>query len=124
MSVPTQKAANGPHHPIPAVREHRLRVLVTLDPAAPEHVALCYLDGSPAHCVVQPRHRAYLPAVLTRDQSSRQPATAAVLSIPLADGEAGVLFPAGHRFTIWADAVVGQTVRGKGLVGHGIRCHD
>lgn len=45
-----------------AVREHALRVLVTLDPAAAERVARCYQSGRPTHCVVQPANGEYLPA--------------------------------------------------------------
>ena len=46
----------------------------------------------------------------------------AVVSIPLLPGEAEAFFGPGRRFAIWADAIVGDTTRGEGLVGNGVVC--
>jgi hypothetical protein len=63
----------------------------------------------------------YFPAVLARrEPSPPRPAMYAVLSIPLSSGEREAFFPLGQRFIIWADAIVGRTTRGDGLVSHGI----
>jgi len=103
---------------VTTVREHTLRVRVTLDQAAAERVARCYQNGRPTHCVVQAANGTYLPAVLTRDVPS-EAAPACLLIVYLAPGEADVLFPTGYRFIIWADVLVGQTVQAKGMLGHG-----
>jgi hypothetical protein len=114
-----QNTANSLKDTVTAVREQMLRVLVTFDPASAERVALCCQNGRRTHCIVQPENGPYLPAVLTPDASSPGPAPAYLLIIYLAAGEADMLFPPGHRFTIWADVLVGQTPQGKGLIGHG-----
>jgi hypothetical protein len=43
-----------------------------------------------------------------------------VLSVALSSGEGEAFFAAGRHFIIWADAIVGRTTRGDGLVSHGI----
>ena len=119
MPVPAQNTANSLKDTVTAVREQTLRVLVTFDPASAERAALCCQNGRRTHCIVQPANGPYLPAVLTPDASSPGSAPAYLLIIYLAAGEAGMLFPPGLRFTIWADVMVGQTPQGKGLIGHG-----
>jgi hypothetical protein len=67
----------------------------------------------------------YLPAVISPDE--RPPSgrgVHAVLSIPLADGEANEFFAPGKGFTIWANALIGHTVCGDGLVGYGVISPD
>jgi hypothetical protein len=44
----------------------------------------------------------------------------AVVSVALADGEAVAFFAPGQHFTIWADAVIGQTIRADGMIGYGV----
>jgi hypothetical protein len=49
-----------------------------------------------------------------------RPGVRAVVSVALAEGEAEAFFAPGQRFTIWADAVIGQTIRAGGLAGSGV----
>jgi len=80
-----------------------------------------YRNGTRTRCVVQPARRKYLPAGLSLGRTSPlRSAVPSVLSIPLADGEAEALFAPGQRFTIWADVMVGHTIRGEGLLGYGV----
>lgn len=119
MPVPAQDTAGSLKDTHTAVRERTLRVLVTFNPDSAERAALCGQNGQRTHCIVQPANGSYLPAVLTPDASSPGLAPAYLLIIYLAAGEASLLFPAGLRFTIWADVLLGQTAQGKGLIGHG-----
>jgi hypothetical protein len=119
MPAPAQNTANSLKDTDTAVQEQTLRVIVTFDPASAERAAQCGQNGRRTHCIVQPADGPYLPAVLTPDLSSPGPAPAHLLIIYLAAGEAGMLFPPGLRFTIWADVLLGQTAQGKGLIGHG-----
>jgi hypothetical protein len=107
-----------------ALREHTIRVHVTLAPVAAGRAARFFQNGHRAHCVIQPADGAYLPAVLTRDASSPAPTSACLLVVYLAAGEPDTLFPPGRRFTIWADVLVGQAVQGRGLLGHGTTCEQ
>lgn len=111
------------------MRQYRFRALVTLAPAAGQAPA----QGLPsrasalsAHacCLLEPSCcREYFPAVISRDEElPRRPGGHAVVTIALADGEADALFAPGQRFTIWADGVVGHTIRAEGLVGYGVVC--
>jgi hypothetical protein len=104
-----------------AVIQHSFRALITFGPSAPESLMRAYLDGTLTTCVVQPRSGIYFPAVLAcRESSPPRPAVHAVLSIPLSSGETEAFFAPGQRFIIWADAIVGHTTCGDGLVSHGI----
>ena len=49
----------------------------------------------------------------------RQPRMRRHSSIARGDSETWAFFTPGQRFTIWADAVVGDTIRACGLVGYG-----
>jgi hypothetical protein len=111
------------------VRQYRFRARVTLDPAAREGPARSLTSRTralTAHdcCLLQPFcYRVYLPAVISPDRElPLQPGGRVVVIIALAGGEAEALFAPGQRFTIWADAVVGRTIRPEGLVGCGVIC--
>ena len=70
--------------------------------------------------MIEPQDRIYLPAVIWGLKSSlRGQAMSAVLSLALADGEAEDYFGVGQSFTIWSDVLVGDSIRGEGLVGQG-----
>jgi hypothetical protein len=112
-----------------AVRQYRFRALVTLDAAAPEGGArglASRMRALTAHdcCLLQPFcYRVYLPAVISPNREPPlQPGGRVVVTIALAGGEAEALLAPGQRFTIWADAVVGRTIRPEGLVGYGVIC--
>jgi hypothetical protein len=49
-----------------------------------------------------------------------RPGLRAVVNVALADGEAEAFFAPGQRFTIWADAVIGHTIRADSMAGHGV----
>ena len=100
---------------------YRFRALITFGPAAREDSARGHLDGTRACCLVQPGYREYFPARISWDKELPvQPGMRAVVSVAVADGEAEAFFPPGQRFTIWADALVGQTIRPDGMIGHGV----
>src|SRR5690348_700494 len=104
-----------------AVIQHRFRALITFDPSAPGSLMQGYLDGTRTTCVIQPCFGMHFPAVLAwREPSPPGPALHVVLSVPLSSGEREAFFAPGRHFIIWADAVVGRTTRGDGLVSHGI----
>ena len=107
------------------MRQYRFSAVITLDPAAGEDAARRCLGGSYTCCVVQPRHGKYFPAVscLEDDELPLRPRVRAVLSAALADGEAKTLFAPGQRFTIWADAMIGHTIKADDQIGHGIISH-
>jgi hypothetical protein len=101
------------------MRRHSFTALVMLDPAAGDRAART--AGTLAGCLVEPSRYMYFPAVISLDTA--QPARTAVhvlVTIALSDSEVGAFFTPGQRFTIWADAVVGHTVRARGLVGYGV----
>jgi hypothetical protein len=111
------------------MRQYRFRARVTLDAAAREGAArglTSRMRALTAHdcCLLQPFcYRVYLPAVISPDRElPLQPGRRVVVAIALADGEADALFAPGQRFTVWADAVVGRTIRPEGLVGYGVIC--
>jgi hypothetical protein len=104
-----------------AVIQHRIRALITFDPSAPESLMHGYLDGTRTTCVIQPCFGMYFPAVLAcREPSPLRPAMHVVLSVLLSSGEREAFFAPGRHFIIWADAIVGGTTRGDGLVSHGV----
>lgn len=104
-----------------SVIQHSFRALITFDPSARESLVLGFLDGTRTTCVIQPCSGMYFPALLARHESPRpRLAMDARLSIPLHSGETETFFAPGQRFIIWADAIVGRTIRGDGLVGHGV----
>ena len=79
------------------------------------------LRGTHACCLRQPYLGTYLPALISAEEVlTARAAMHAVISTPLADGEAEAFFAPGQRFTIWADAVVGHMMQAHGLIGHGI----
>jgi len=103
------------------VRDYTFRALITAHPAARIRDAPGYLDRRRIRCVLQPHDRSYFPAVISRDQHQpARPGEYAMISVLLADSEAAAFFAPGQRFAIWADAIVGHSVRGYGLLGHGV----
>jgi hypothetical protein len=105
-----------------ALRQYKFRAVVTF-PAAGRTFGQRRIAGRRTRCVIQPGERIYLPAVIWGLKSSqRGQAMSAVLSLALADGEADDYFGAGQSFTIWSDVLVGDSIHGEGLVGHGAVC--
>ena len=104
------------------MRQYRFRAVITLDPAAREDAARGHLGGPHTCCLIQPGHGKYFPAVicLEDEELPLRRAVRAVLSATLSDREARALFAPGQRFTIWADAMVGHTIRADHLIGHGV----
>ena len=95
--------------------------LVTFDLAACGGAASRYLRGTRARCVVQACHQQYFLGMLSAAKLPRpEPAAHALLTVALRDGEAEAFFAPGRRLTIWADAIVGTTICGSGLVGYGV----
>jgi hypothetical protein len=81
-----------------------------------------HLGGPHACCLIRPGEGNYFPAAISTVRAElplRLPIPAIVSAAP-SDGEAQAIFAAGQRFTIWADAVVGHTIRADGPVGHGV----
>jgi hypothetical protein len=108
------------------VRQYRFLALITSAPVREgpaRHVPnlACALTVR-ACCLIQPvYHHEYFPAVISpHGEPPLSPAGRAMMTIALADGEAEALFAPGQRFTIWADGIVGHTVRAEGLVGYGV----
>jgi hypothetical protein len=101
-----------------AVRRYRFTALVTFDPVSRPGAA----SGTTACYVVEPCHRRYFPAGIALREAKLPvpPAVRAVVSIALVDGEDVAFFAPGQRFTIWADAIVGQAIRAHGRVGFGV----
>ena len=98
-------------------------ICVTLDPAANRSAARGSVNGTPARCVVEISSATYLPGRLSCTETPRSHSVAeAVLTTLIADGEATDYFATGQRFTIWADVIVGDRVRGDGLIGWGTVC--
>ena len=97
------------------MRQNRFQALVTFDPAAGGH-----LDGPNASCLVQPGHGKCFPAAISCAELTVRAGVRAAVSVALADGEAGAFFAPGQRFTIWADAIIGQTIQADGLAGSGV----
>jgi hypothetical protein len=103
------------------VKQHRFRALITLGPAAREDSARGHLGGTRTCCLVQPGYHQYFPARISwAKELPGRPGVCAVVSVALADGEAVAFFAPGQRFTIWADAVIDQTIMADGMVGHGV----
>jgi len=105
------------------LRPCSFNICVTLDPAANRSAARGYVDGTRTRCVVEVSGATYLPGRLSSTETPRPRSVAeAVLTTLMADGEAKDYFAAGQRFTIWADVIVGDRVRGDGLIGWGTVC--
>jgi hypothetical protein len=102
------------------MRKYRFRALITFDPAARGDRARGCLDATHIY-LVQPGRSRYFPAVISADgELPMPPAVPAVVTTALADGEVEAFFAPGQRFTLWANAVVGHTIRARGLAGHGV----
>jgi AcrR family transcriptional regulator len=105
----------------PQMRRHSFSALVVLDPAAPQEAAQCDSDGTRGDCPLEPGCCTYFPAVISLDGAQpARTAARALVTIALGDSEARAFFAPGQRFTIWADAVVGDPIRACGLVGYGV----
>ena len=103
------------------MKQYGFRALITFDPAAREDAAPDHLGGTRTCCLIQPSYHEYFPARISWDKGLPvRPAVRAVVSVALADGTAETLFAPGQRFTIWADAVIGQTIRADSKLGHGV----
>jgi hypothetical protein len=103
------------------VKQYGFRALITFDPAARQDCAPGHPRGTRACCLVQPGQGEYFPARISWDKELPvRPEVRAVVCLALADGEAEAFFAPGQRFTIWADAIVGQTIRADGMIGHGV----
>jgi hypothetical protein len=74
----------------------------------------CYL--------IQPRSlHAYFPAMISLAEGLPVPPGGhVVLSMVLSDSEAEAFFAPGEHFTIWADGIVGDTIRVEGRIGYGV----
>jgi hypothetical protein len=101
------------------VRRYRFTALITFDPAWRPGAAANDVGRTRACYLIEPRDRVYFPAVIASDART-MPAVRAVVSIALVDGEDVAFFAPGQRFTIWADAIVGHTIRAHGRVGSGV----
>jgi hypothetical protein len=99
------------------MRPYRLLALVTFDPAAPETQLRGYLDGTRTLCVVESSDGLFFPAVSAGWQPP--PAAQAAINVLLSEAEAACFAPC-DAFTIWADAMVGGTTWGVGLVAQGV----
>lgn len=108
-----------------AVREYEFRAIAAFDPAC-DSAAGAYLSRTRPHCVIEPSHRRYFPALISCDNQPPPLGSLSILvRIALTATEADVFFAPGQRFAIWADAIVGKTIRGEGLAGYGvITCRD
>lgn len=106
------------------MRQYRFTVLVMLDPAAGENAMRCGQSTARACCLVEPSCYTYFfPAVIeTEEEQPQQGVPRALMTTTLSDSEAGAFFAPGQRFTIWADALVGHTIRADGLAGYGVIC--
>ena len=105
----------------PRMRRHNFSALVMLDPTASEDAPRCHSDRPRADCLLETGCHTYFPAVISLDDE--QPARTlahALVTIALAGSEARAFFAPGQRFTIWADAIVGDTIQPCGLVGYGV----
>jgi hypothetical protein len=103
--------------------QYRFTAQVMLDLAAREYAARCGQSAAQACCLVEPSRYTYFPAVIETEEEQPQRGVAhALITTTLYDGEAGAFFAPGQRFTIWADALVGHTIRADGLVGYGVIC--
>ena len=105
------------------MRQFRFRALIMLDPAAGEYAVRCGRGGKRACCLIEPGYHTYFPAVIEAEEEQPPRGTPhALITATLSDSEARAFFVPGQRFTIWADALVGRTIRATGLVGHGVIC--
>jgi hypothetical protein len=103
-----------------AVRKYEFQATAALNPAC-DGAAGAHLNGPRPHCVIEPYRRKYFPALISYDNQPPPLASLNILvRIALTDTEADLFFAPGQRFTIWADAIVGKTARGEGLVGYGV----
>lgn len=101
------------------VREYRFTILITFGSPVPEGPrAATWTEAGTAASSSRSGTR-HTCQVISRD-TRPLPGAHAVLAIPLAGSEAEEFFPPGQRFTIWADALVGQTVCGDGFAGYGV----
>jgi hypothetical protein len=96
-------------------------VFIALDPSVSEAAMRRYVLGSRMPAVIEPRLGMYFPAaVWCYGALSARHIVHARLRLPVLGGQAALLDD-GQAFIFWADAIVGDdTIRGDGLLGHGI----
>jgi hypothetical protein len=103
-----------------AVREYKFRATVAFEPAG-DSATGAYLSGTRTHCVIESYRRKYFPALISWDnRPPPQGGLNILVRIALTGTEADAFFASGQRFTIWADAIAGKTIRGERLVGYGV----
>lgn len=103
------------------MRQYKFRALITFDLAAREDSAHSHLGATRTCCLIRPGYYEYFPARISWDKElPMRPGVRAVVSVALANGEAEAFFAPGQRFSIWASAVIGQTITADGMVGHGV----
>jgi hypothetical protein len=95
------------------------RAMVALDPNCDSAVD-AHLSGTRTHRVIELYRRKYFPALLSCEGQPPLGGPNILMRIVLTDTEADVFFARSQRFTVWADAIVGETIRGEGLVGYGV----
>jgi hypothetical protein len=106
---------------------YTFRALITLSPNVPEDPAPCcpgraHVLAARGCYLIQPFPcHWYLPAMISPEEGVPvSPERHVMLTIALADGEEEAFFGPGQRFTVWADGLVGSTVRAVGQVGYGV----
>lgn len=106
---------------------YTFRALITLSPKVPEDPAprcpgRAHARAARGCYIIQPFScHGYLPAMISLDEGIPvSPGGHAMLTVALADREAEAFFGPGQYFTIWADGLVGGTVRAVGRVGYGV----
>jgi hypothetical protein len=111
------------------VMQHTFSAVITLCPQMHENTAHRRPDETRALAaracyLIQPRSlHEYFPAAISLAEGLPvPPGGQAVLTMALSDSEAEAFFAPGEHFTIWADGIVGCTIRAEGRIGYGVIC--
>jgi hypothetical protein len=109
------------------VMQYTFSAAITLCPEMRENTAHRRPDETHALAaracyLIQPRSlRQYFPAAISlADALPVPPGGQVILTMALSDTEAEAFFAPGEHFTIWADGIVGQTIRAEGRIGYGV----
>ena len=72
--------------------------------------------------LIQPRslHKYFPAAISLAEWLPGPPGGLVILTMPLSESEAEAFFAPGEHFTIWADGIVGHTIRAEGRIGYGV----